>query len=172
MPMITSCMMSREQCISADWEEIGARDGRNGELPGELDRHKKACSYYDIAANVSLYKLGRERGLKTYCQIQRQVDLGVKGEVYREVCSGEIVKLLMEANGWGLRYYHIDRALSSSRSQLGEVNSKLESKKLSKDEMYRLFAEKGRLTDEIDRLTHELKRVKIMGEEFLNRKLR
>jgi len=156
--------------VQGDWHAIGQRDGKLGHDISRFQKHKEACAQYDKTTNLAAYKSGRAQGLKSYCQIQRQLDLGLGGIRYKPVCSGSIVPLLKEANEWGQRGSEVKYSLSQTNNQLEAVREKIRDKKVEGDEQDRLEREEQRLLDEIDRLRLELVRMKAEAERTLSKK--
>lgn len=162
--------LSKSQCKVGDWNSIGKTDGEYGRPLNYFEKHKAACKEHNIKANTVLYLKGRDEGLKSYCQIQHQVNLGLSGLQYTHVCKGAIVPLLIEANKFGLKVSSVKSDLSNTEKQIDEVRSQLRSKSISEKEKWRLEDEERRLYDQQDRLGDELKRLKEEGERTLSKK--
>lgn len=162
--------LSKSQCKVGDWHGIGKTDGEYGRPLDYFEKHKSACKEHKIKANTALYLKGRNEGLKSYCQIQHQVDLGLSGLAYTHVCKGAIVPLLIEANRFGFKVFRVKRDLSDTLQQIRDVRTQLNSEKIQAAEKERLEYEKIRLKDQADRLESELKRLKQEGERILSEK--
>ncbi len=78
--------LSKEECQSGNWQEIGQADGFNGEPESRLQEHAKACSSYSVAPNVQAYMAGREVGLASYCTPASGFAHGRAGDDYAGVC--------------------------------------------------------------------------------------
>lgn len=162
--------LSKSQCKVGDWHGIGKTDGEYGRPLNYFEKHKSACKEHKIKANTALYLKGRNEGLKSYCQIQHQVDLGLSGLQYTHVCKGAIVPLLIEANKFGLKVSSVKSDVNSTENQISEVRTQLRSKSITEKEQWRLEAEERRLLDQQDRLRDELRRLKQEGERTLSEK--
>ena len=162
--------LSKSECKVGDWRAIGKADGQEGRLLERFEKHKEACSSHKIKANKAHYTQGRNEGLKSYCNIQHQVNLGIKGIHYRPVCSGRIVSLLKEANAAGYKAYTIKNDLEDTLQQIRDVGHQLDAKNLKRAEKERLEDEKRRLIDQANRLNNELKRLEVDGTKTLTRK--
>lgn len=90
--------LDREDCLRGEWQELGLQDGLAGKTLGELNLHKEACSEYGIIPDEKLYKAGREKGLKDYCQIENAVTTGLNGQLYQSVCPKEIDEAFRKQN--------------------------------------------------------------------------
>jgi len=40
--------VSREECLAGNWEEIGFRDGTNGQFSSYIQQHVKACQKVEV----------------------------------------------------------------------------------------------------------------------------
>lgn len=79
--------LTREECISADWYQIGLTDGQAGYEISRLDAHRDACSDTPALINELGYRNGRETGLAAYCVPSTGYSLGQGGATYSGVCS-------------------------------------------------------------------------------------
>jgi|GEM_PF-4763980 len=164
--------LSKDQCTVGDWRTIGKTDGQSGRPLKYFAKHKSACLDHKIKVNKAQYIQGRVEGLKSYCKIQHQVDLGIKGIHYSPVCSGKVALLLKDANQLGYQIYTIKNDIQNSLDQISEVRSQMKAKNIKADERDRLEDEERRLQDQVQRLTNEVKRFKSEGPEILRRKAR
>lgn len=60
--------MSESECKTANWAQVGQRDGERGYGSSRIDSHRKACTEFGINVNDALYMSGYNRGLKVYCE--------------------------------------------------------------------------------------------------------
>jgi len=168
---LSSCAtLTKHECEKGDWHGIGKRDGEHGHDVGRFQDHQNACKGHGLIANFTAYKQGRLSGLKSYCDIQRQLDLGLDGQKYNGACSGSIVPLLKEANDWGYRGYNVKMSLYEAQNQLTEIRKKMQEEKVTKQEKQRFYDQETRLQEEIDRLRLELVRMKIEAEKVLSQR--
>lgn len=170
--LVACTTLSKEQCAADKWYEIGEVDGLRGENMKLFEKHVKACKNHNITPDLASYKKGRAVGHKSYCTVQHQVDLGVEGKKYNDICSGKMVALLKEANDWGYLYHETKRALQKTEYDLSSIRSKLDDKNLKEKEEYRLKDAEERLQNEVDRVRRELIRLKLVGETILTQKAR
>lgn len=78
--------MTEDECASADWQTLGERDGSYGETLDRFDERSAHCAKFEIIADLEAYKLGRDRGLETYCTPQSGYDTGRRGDIYQYAC--------------------------------------------------------------------------------------
>ena len=85
---VAGCVTSEKvsECKTADWYELGRRDGSLGRTVEEFDPHKSQCDGRAIPSFEEMYRNGRERGLIEYCAPENGYAVGKSGEIYYYVC--------------------------------------------------------------------------------------
>jgi hypothetical protein len=87
MLMVAGCAsVSKEDCLLADWYEIGRMDGRQGKPRTAFQGRAKACLEHGISADRQAYYDGHDQGLNYYCTEQKGLELGQQGLTYNSVC--------------------------------------------------------------------------------------
>merc|ERR1711916_171837 len=64
--------LSKEECLVADWQQIGFEDGSRGRDLLTLARHRKACAKAGITPDRAAYERGHRQGLLRYCKKKRE----------------------------------------------------------------------------------------------------
>ena len=82
--------MSENQCLEADWYEIGRQDGNQGKAREVFQKHYKRCLEYGVQAQRDAYFCGRAEGLKHYCTYDNGLSQGRRGRAYRFVCPASL----------------------------------------------------------------------------------
>ena len=54
--------LSKNECLSANWEDIGIRDGANGRPEEYLIQHSTACAKVNVVPDRGAWLHGHERG--------------------------------------------------------------------------------------------------------------
>ncbi|MFO1425667.1 MAG: DUF2799 domain-containing protein [Steroidobacteraceae bacterium] len=78
--------VSRNECRTGDWFDIGVRDGARGWGEERFLDDAKACARHGLAADREAWLQGRERGLERYCTARNGFDVGAQGGSYGGVC--------------------------------------------------------------------------------------
>lgn len=117
--------VSPQQCEGGDWTGIGFADGQAGRSAEYVSRHQDACAKVGIAPNVTAWRAGRERGLKTYCTPQNAYQVGRDGSDLSGVCPASAAIDLNRANAQGRKYHAIGREISSLRTKSSDIDTKL-----------------------------------------------
>ena len=139
--------LSKSECLAADWEDIGIRDGANGQPEEYLIQHAKACSKVDVVPDRGAWQHGRERGLERYCVPRRAYQNGEYGSGYNlEQCVSFDQERLTDAWRKGNDVHRISNDLSSIDSQIGTIRDQLENdEKLERKEREQLAFRLGQL---------------------------
>lgn len=132
--------LSKEQCQSGDWYQIGVVDGRNGKSSAILAEHEKACARYKIGVDAITWQRGRSEGLKDYCTPVSGFANGSAGKSYENVCTGRAGADFLTAYGLGTDVYQ-------ARSEARELA----------DEARRAENEEDRIADEIRDLRRRMR---------------
>lgn len=89
--LLSGCdTMTPDECKSANWNDIGMRDGLAGKTMSVLNDHAKSCSKAGTAVDSANYIAGRERGLRTFCRLENAAPLGLNGSAYAGVCPAPL----------------------------------------------------------------------------------
>lgn len=147
--LLTGCStLSENECRSANWHRLGAKDGQQGELASLLDEHKESCARYGIRPDENQYLAGREAGLRQYCQIGNAFRTGLNGEEYKGVCP-----LYVDADF--RRYNSAALEVHNSKKKIEDVDYKLTTKEHELSKKDTPEKEQLRLREEIKKLDHK-----------------
>ncbi len=119
---LTGCAtLSKEECLSGNWEEIGFRDGTNGKTGAFLQSHAKACEKTGVRPVQSLWEQGRQRGLPVYCVPSKAYSEGRRGRSLNVVCDADQMPALQAANRKGLEYHALSDEISEVQYRIDEI---------------------------------------------------
>ena len=82
--------LSEEECLYADWYQIGLEDGSLGKDSLTLAKHRKACAKAGITPDRAEYDRGHEQGLLRYCQYSTGLSLGERGSSMPLFCPEKV----------------------------------------------------------------------------------
>lgn len=118
-------IMSKNECINANWEFIGQHDGVAG--AGSLAQKRgMACAKYKVEIDRSLYANGYKKGMKIYCNPQAVFEYALHGQGNYQSCPLEMHNELRP-------YYSTAKSYYDSKSNLEAIE-------------YKIAQAKGRLT--------------------------
>lgn len=121
--------MSPEECRYANWNDVGLRDGLAGKPVGLLDERVKSCAKAGMPVDTRQYLGGRELGLRTYCQLDHAVPLGLNGDAYLGVCPPPIdvefrrrYQMAYAVHDLRARVEQLDRRAERQQHELREID--------------------------------------------------
>ncbi len=141
--------ISKNECLSADWEDVGVRDGANGRPEEYLIQHAKACSKVSVVPDRGAWQHGRERGLERYCVVRNAYQSGEYGNGFD---VGQCVNFDQErlTDAWrkGAEVRRAAGVIDSIDGEIRDVRAALEAEELEKKERKRLAYRLGVLAYE------------------------
>ncbi len=109
----------------ADWFQIGFEDGARGLPADRIGKHRKACSKYDVAPNLSAYLDGRDQGLTQYCTPHNGYRLGLSGRSYNSLCPGDLQAPFLDAYNKGRDVYYFEQDIAREERNLRNIEDQL-----------------------------------------------
>ena len=92
IPLTACASLSEDECRAGDWATIGFEDGAQGRDAAFIGEHREACAEYGIAPDLNAWLAGRERGLLSYCTVDRAYSLGRSGRPVANVCPATLTQ--------------------------------------------------------------------------------
>jgi hypothetical protein len=138
--------ISKSECLSANWEDVGVRDGANGRGEEYLIQHSKACAEVGVTPDRENWLKGRDRGLERFCVPQRAYQIGEYGGNFDVgICRGFDEDRLARAYDRGRDVHRISQDISSLNGEINTLRNLLEKKDLEQKERERLIYRLGQL---------------------------
>ena len=81
--------LSKNECLEADWFEIGRKDGIMGKPRALFQKHCDACRDYNVSPDRNIYYAGRREGLTIFCTEDNGFEQGRLGRKYHYVCPAD-----------------------------------------------------------------------------------
>lgn len=123
--------LSEDECRTANWRDIGQRDGLDGKPASHLAQHAKACAEYGLRPDESRYHQGRNEGLREYCRLDNAFDSGLRGQSYQGVCPAAIDRDFRRYHEAAYAVYTLRRDLDAQHDRIDSLSQRLREKKLS-----------------------------------------
>lgn len=125
--LLSGCaVMSKSECLEADWERVGYKVGMEGE-PNSMEafsKRQEVCSKHDVAADISAFEIGYEEGIIAYCEIENAVKLGIKAKGSAlEFCSEFENPGFAAAYSAGYKLYELRRDAMAARNELQRLEN-------------------------------------------------
>lgn len=167
--------LSKEECLSGNWRELGMKDGLNGEPAARIEEHRKACTEHGIRPDENQYLAGREEGLQEYCQIDNAFKSGLKGRRYNGVCPLDIHMLFMRYNNAAYAVYTTRKDIQNNHDSISAAQNRLGNKKTSESSRNHIRRDIQKMESELDDLRNKLRDQereldRLMAEERDNRR--
>ena len=168
--------MSESECVTADWHEVGQRDGRDGRVMTHLEKYYDACAQFGIYPDDKAYREGREQGLAVYCTEDSGYQEGRIGQGYRGVCPVGLEPYFLDGYNVGISVrqalqsvHRVDHGIHSRREEIRSLNAEIdelespdddadtskEQDRSAADKLKDMYRELGRLEAELERLQDE-----------------
>jgi len=161
--LIGCAPLSRNECLEADWFEIGHKDGMKGKPRALFQRHVDACIKHGIGANRDAYYAGRDEGLRIYCTGDSGFEQGRLGRKYQYVCPPDLEPEFLNAYYEGREIYeyekkvaYLERQLKGIKKQIKAKEKDLYSNKLSDEQRASIRSEIRSLNKEYDNVVRGL----------------
>jgi hypothetical protein len=171
LAVLSGCAsMSKDECLSANWRQVGFSDGAKGLPNKQIEQHAKACAEYGVQVNLDEYLSGRAQGLLTYCQAENGFVVGRSGE--RQIvtdCPEHLRTAFIEQYNHGLVVHAIESDLENRHSRASyyrrklrerderivDIRAELDRKDLSTDRRTTLLNEYNKLVEDKDYLLRQ-----------------
>jgi hypothetical protein len=138
--------LSKSECLAANWEDVGIRDGANGRPEEYLIQHSKACAKVNVVPDRGAWLHGREQGLDRFCVPYRAYQLGEYGGGFDvAICRSYDQDRLVNAYEQGLEVNRLANSLAAIDDELGDIHQRLEDEDVEKKERMALAFRLGEL---------------------------
>lgn len=176
--IVSGCAtLNKNECLTANWENIGYEDGTKGYKASRIGQHRSACSEHGVSPDLNAYNTGRKNGLHHYCTPATAYKKGLSGYSYNGVCAGYNERVFLAAFNHGQTVYKAKRRLAELKNtyaeeeryiiqlerELHEKEHLIVSGRLSKvkalillNETKEIAEELGRTKSNLDQLAHEI----------------
>lgn len=167
-------VMSESECLTADWQAVGERDGRDGRVIAHLEKYYDACAQFGIYPDDDAYREGRELGLTYYCTEDSGYQEGRIGQGYRGVCPLTLEPYFLDGYNVGISVrqtlesvHRVDYGIDSTREEIRRLEEQIEESESEDEEssetedrsaadtLKDMYRQLGRLEAELERLRNE-----------------
>ncbi|MEX3008165.1 DUF2799 domain-containing protein [Hoeflea sp. TYP-13] len=170
IPLVLSACatLNEAECQTANWRDLGQRDGQQGRASSYIVEHEKACARYGTPVDGQSWRAGWEVGIRQFCSPQNGLQVGREGKYYAQSCPADVAPGFLRTYAVGKRVYDARTERDRIRSDIDDLNrsvtdakddqerSRLQTQLILKQN--ELYLAQQRLTDaelEADRLTYQ-----------------
>ncbi len=119
--------LSKEECLSGDWQQIGYDDGAKGyDARSRLREHVKSCSEHGIRIDSDKYTAGHKNGLKKYCTPRNGRRVGEQGLHYAGVCPVELETAFLVQYDYGKKIHAATQEYNETKRSIFDKEKTLE----------------------------------------------
>ncbi len=117
--------LSKEQCLSGNWEAIGYNDGVAGRYPDYINRHQEACAELGVIPDFQAWQHGRKQGLPHYCTETNARRRGQEGLGFNAVCPTRQASRLQRIHDKAYQRYKRQREIMWDKQSLERYRNEL-----------------------------------------------
>lgn len=129
--LLSGCAaMSVEQCKTANWFNVGEKDGAAGQ-ESRLDKYYSSCQKANIVPNQKLYEQGYQKGLSYYCRPETIFNEALEGRGDFRICPLDKRESLRIYYQVANDYYQANSEFDRSQNDINYYLKELERKDLS-----------------------------------------
>jgi hypothetical protein len=126
--------LSKSECRSADWYDIGVRDGAAGRHEEYVIEHAQACERVGVAPDRERWLAGRERGLERYCTASSGYRVGLAGGSYNDVCFANGEHEFLRGLEVGRKIHAVTARIDDFERQSRDIEARLRRADLPRDD--------------------------------------
>jgi hypothetical protein len=124
--LLSGCAtLSKNECLEANWFEVGYRDGNMGKPRAVFQEHVDSCAKHRVKPNRDAYYKGRHEGLKLYCTKQNGYKLGKLGAKYQYACPPELEPKFLDGYVKGKRVHAYKSKIASFKKHLKNIEKEI-----------------------------------------------
>lgn len=125
--------LNESECRTADWFQLGARDGADGTARTRIEEHRQACAEFGLAADDAAWFQGYAAGLQDYCTADNGYRVGRRGGYYGRVCPAPEERAFLDAYELGRETHEVEREIAEIDRRAESLQQRLVSDKLDDD---------------------------------------
>lgn len=123
--LVCCASMTKEECLSANWNEIGNRDGGNGRSISSFDGYVKDCAKVNVVPDRSTYIRGRDVGLSRYCTLNKGYGFGLTGNDYFGICANHNETAFLRGRKLGLEIFALEKAHEDALAKVKSLDKEI-----------------------------------------------
>lgn len=163
-------IMSKQDCLTADWRDVGYDVGFTGEreIATAYNRRAEACAKHGAKASWPAFKIGHAAGIEQYCQVDNALLLGLRGHsraIRENTCPERNYPGFSRAFADGYRLYELNDQVYSGEHELARLEDQIHRLRHKRAELKQLIKSGELSNDEVYRADHERK---ILRREILS----
>lgn len=126
--LIGCSTLSKNECLQANWYELGWRDGNLGTPRSLFQEHADACVEHNVRAEKAEYFRGRDDGLINFCTYDNGFSQGRYGKSYNYVCPPYLEASFLAGFSSGRKVYNYNRKVVVLEKRLKKIDDEIQVK--------------------------------------------
>ena len=118
--------MSPEECLQANWEEVGYNDAVEGYPVSRSAEHREACADTGVSVDFELYRNGHALGLPYYCTRETGFETADHGGDFATQCRRETFPDYLVGYSEGLDVFALKTEMREIEIQIDEKSDQAE----------------------------------------------
>ncbi|MEP3276090.1 MAG: DUF2799 domain-containing protein [Stappiaceae bacterium] len=124
--LLSACVtLNESECETANWRDLGQRNGQSGRAASYVVEHEKACAKYGIPVDSASWRAGWEVGIRQYCTPQNGLRVGRNGSSYAQSCPADVAPGFERAYKVGKRVHSAKRDRDAITREIDRLNSSI-----------------------------------------------
>ncbi len=116
--VVSGCAtMNQDECLTADWYQIGYEDGSYGHSDSRISKHREACAKHGVAPDLRAYQDGHEEGIIRFCTPRNGFVQGKRGYTYSGICPPSLEQEFLDGYHAGRDIYTVTASINSLNSE-------------------------------------------------------
>lgn len=140
----SGCAVSEKTCLKSDWQSLGYKHGKSGQLSDGINRYTEDCAEHGVTPDASAYKTGHDAGIVLYCTAENGSKEAKKVNSYSGACPAELETTFLKSY------------LSGLQAEMSELEIEYDRDSIQLDE---LRANRDRLASAGESFTKDDKRI-------------
>jgi prefoldin subunit 5 len=157
--LVACASMSKEECLNANWKNIGYEDGSLGKPETTIQSHRKACAKINVTPDLSQYQLGHREGARSYCKKATGYQAGVSGGAYYNICPADLEPAFLKAYRLGQELFAVSQQRNQIAQAISGFESSIESLEQQKIEQEKSIVSAGSSSNERRAYLNEIRRI-------------
>lgn len=175
LSLYSCATLKKDECLNADWFQIGYEDGAMGYPASRVGSHRKACAGFEVTPDLEAYLDGRNMGLNQFCTPRNGYRMGLSGKTYLDQCREHGSDAFLTAFNRGKDVYRLKKEIRRKKKAIKDLDAKIQMVEEQIIEKERDLSENcankkkcRKILDKIRELDHEKERLEYEIERNFN----
>lgn len=121
--------LNKNECLTADWYEIGYEDGSQGYADTRISAHREACAKHGISTDLRSYQDGYDEGVIRFCSLKNGFFQGSKGYQYTGICPDSLEPEFLDGYEAGRQIYIVASQIRNLQFEQNQNERNIDSMK-------------------------------------------